>query len=67
MVKKIDVPLTAPEMNHILTLLEDNEREGSYYGNRAHYWSRSQRIKARLWLRLPQPKEPATTNVKEGE
>ena len=36
------------EVNHILRLIQDNESEGTYYGNRDEYWLRSNRIKAKL-------------------
>ena len=37
-----------PEVQHILSLIQDNESEGTYYGNRNEYWLRSNRIKAKL-------------------
>lgn len=39
---------TKTEKHHILSLIQDNEREGNYYGNREQYWKRSDRIKATL-------------------
>jgi hypothetical protein len=38
------VRFTASELWHILSLLEDALREGSYYGHRAQYWRRHERI-----------------------
>jgi hypothetical protein len=40
--------LTKPEAEHILTLIQNNEREGSYYAPKDQYWARSWRIKAKL-------------------
>jgi hypothetical protein len=40
--------LTKPEAEHILTLIQNNEREGSYYAPKDQYWARSNRIKAKL-------------------
>jgi hypothetical protein len=50
--KYVLVPLTRPEINHLLTLLRDNESEGSYYGNREQYENRSERIRCALkgWM-----------------
>jgi hypothetical protein len=38
--------LTKPEAE--LTLIQNNEREGSYYAPKEQYWNRSNRIKAKL-------------------
>jgi hypothetical protein len=40
--------LTKPEAEHLLTLIQNNEREGSYYAPKGQYWARSNRIKAKL-------------------
>jgi hypothetical protein len=40
--------LTKAEVNHILSLISTNEREGWYYGIAAQYWVRSDRIKEKL-------------------
>jgi hypothetical protein len=40
--------LTKPEAEHILTLISNNEREGSYYAPKEQYWARSWRIKRKL-------------------
>jgi hypothetical protein len=40
--------LTKPEAEHLLTLIQNNEREGSYYAPKEQYWARSNRIKAKL-------------------
>lgn len=36
------------EVGHILSLLEQNERDGWYYGNEKHYWKRHESIKKQL-------------------
>ena len=38
------ITLTRGELDHVLTVLKDNEREGWYFGNREQYWQRHQRI-----------------------
>lgn len=40
--------LTIAEINHLLSLIQDNEREGSYYSPKEQYWNRSERIKRKL-------------------
>jgi hypothetical protein len=40
--------LTKPEAEHILTLISNNENEGSYYAPKEQYWARSERIKKKL-------------------
>ena len=42
------VRLTVGETQHLLTLLRDNEREGSYYGPREQHWKRSANITLKL-------------------
>ncbi len=42
--KQITVKLTKVEIDHILNLIVDNEREGCYWGNKEQYWKRSLRI-----------------------
>ena len=44
----VSITLTLPEISHILGLIQSNESEGNYYGNRDEYWLRSNRIKAKL-------------------
>lgn len=39
---------TDVELWHLLSLLDDAEAEGGYYGNKAQYWKRHERIKAKL-------------------
>lgn len=39
---------TNAEINHLLSLIEANERDGWYYAPRDQYWKRSERIKAKL-------------------
>lgn len=42
------VKLTEVEANFILTLIENNENEGWYYGNKEQYFKRLERVKAKL-------------------
>jgi hypothetical protein len=42
------VKLTEAEVNHILTLIDNNEQEGFYYGNKKHWEKRSEKIKELL-------------------
>lgn len=44
------VKLTEAELNHLVGLIADNERDGTYYGNRRQYWKRSFMIKQKLLL-----------------
>jgi len=55
--------LTKAEVNHILSLISTNEREGWYYGIAAQYWVRSDRIKAKLQA----PNAPAHRPAREQE
>lgn len=36
--------LTAPELNHLLELLESRQEEGSYFGPRDQYYARTERL-----------------------
>ena len=40
--------LTKAEISHLLYLIEVNERDEWYYGNKEQYWKRSERIKEKL-------------------
>lgn len=40
--------LTKPEAEHLLTLIERNKEEGTYYSPKEQYWNRSERIKKKL-------------------
>ena len=40
------------EVNHILALFRDAEEDGSYYGPKAQYWKRHNRIIKKLALML---------------
>jgi hypothetical protein len=42
------IKLTEEEVNHILTLIDNNEQEGFYYGNKKQWEKRSERIKELL-------------------
>ena len=44
------IKLTQAELGHIANLISDNERDGTYYGNRKQYWKRSFRLKQKLHL-----------------
>ena len=50
MAKKKQVNLKHSEINHILALLEINEREGFYLGNKAFYLNRHDSIKSKLTI-----------------
>lgn len=39
---------TISEINHLLTLLEWNEKEGNYYGNKEQYFKRHKSIIEKL-------------------
>jgi len=39
------ITLTDIEIAHILTLINQNEDEGWYFGNKLQYWNRSKTIK----------------------
>lgn len=43
------IRLTLAERNHLLALLEERTREGSYSGNREQYWVRHKRIVEKLF------------------
>ena len=45
---KIKIELTQGEVNHLMGLIEDNEREGCYWGNKEQHWNRSERLKNKL-------------------
>ena len=40
--------LSDVEIEHLLRLLRDNSREGSYYGNPTQYFTRARRIESEL-------------------
>jgi hypothetical protein len=42
------ITLTDSEIAHILTLINQNEEEGWYFGNKSQYWNRSEKIKDKL-------------------
>ena len=39
---------TQAERNHLLTLLEERKRDGSYYGNQEQYYKRTDRLISKL-------------------
>ena len=42
--------LSGPEYNHLITLLDNNEYDGWYFGNEDQYWNRAERIRRKLKL-----------------
>jgi hypothetical protein len=42
--------LSSAKINHLLNLLEVNERDEWYYGNKKHYWERHNELKKDLEL-----------------
>ena len=46
---------TAAECSHLLSLLEENARQGWYYGNRDQYWTRHGRIKDKIMAYIREP------------
>ena len=44
------IKFTKAELNHLANLIADNERDGTYYGNRKQYWKRSFELKQKLLL-----------------
>ena len=44
------IKFTKSELNHLANLIADNERDGTYYGNRKQYWKRSFELKQKLLL-----------------
>lgn len=46
--KLYNVRLTLPEINTLATLVEERIEDGSYYGNREHYYRRIETIKEKL-------------------
>jgi hypothetical protein len=41
---KFTVTLSSAEVGHLLTLLHECKEDGSYYGNRARYYARTDRL-----------------------
>ena len=44
--------LNKAKIHHLLSLLEANERDDWYYGNKIQYWNRHRELKAELQLLL---------------
>ena len=57
----LTITLTLPEINHLWSLIQTNEREGCYYAPKDQYWARSERIKKKLGV----PGGMETTNESE--
>jgi len=56
--KLVSCQLTQAEVNHLLGLIDSNEREGTYTDPQYQYWSRSDRIKAKLTPRKNKKRQP---------
>lgn len=50
MAKKKPVNFKHSEISHLLRLLEDNEREGFYFGRKDFYWKQHESIKNKLQI-----------------
>lgn len=46
------IKLTKVEVNHLLYLLSDNEREGNYYGNQANWLKQHNSLMNKLTFTL---------------
>ena len=46
--KQYTIKFTEAEIDHLRTLLQNNRREGSYYGDRKQYYDRTERIDRKL-------------------
>tara|TARA_R110000782_G_C14782063_1_gene410063 strand:+ start:1042 stop:1191 length:150 start_codon:yes stop_codon:yes gene_type:complete len=46
----MELKLNKAKVNHLLGLLEVNEQEGWYYGNKEHYLKRHNELKNKLKL-----------------
>jgi hypothetical protein len=46
--KQLTIKLTKVEAEYILNLIDDNIREGFYYGNKTQYLTRAELIKENL-------------------
>lgn len=44
MAKTVELKLTESELNYILNLVEDNIREGNYWGNQEQFKNRQSRV-----------------------
>jgi hypothetical protein len=51
--RNVTLTLTPVEADHVYALLIAAMAEGNYYGNRAQYWKRHQRITDKLVRSLP--------------
>lgn len=58
------IPLTAAEINHLLTLLADNEQEGWYTGNREQFENRAARITEKFKAALSKAEHPTQAGRK---
>lgn len=48
----INVHLTEPEVNHLVSLLVESQREGSYYLRKDQYYERTKRLLVKLGFRV---------------
>lgn len=44
------ITLSKPEVQHLITILRWTDNEGCYYGNKAHFVKRQERLLAKLIL-----------------
>jgi len=42
--KKITITLTLPEASHLLDLIHERHKDGSYYGRKDQYYARTKRL-----------------------
>ncbi len=54
--------LTHVEVNHLISLMDNNEREGWYFAPREQYWKRHERIKEKLCLSRSEQSTTAETS-----
>ncbi len=56
---------TRVEIDHLITLMDTNEREGWYFAPRKQYWKRHERIKEKLNLSRREVCNTRKTSSKE--
>lgn len=59
----MELKLNKAKVNHLLGLLEINEREGWYYGNKEHYLKRHNELKTELKLLIANVSNCTTCNT----
>lgn len=50
--RNINLKFTRGELNHILLLIADNEREGSYYSNKRNWDKQTESLKKKIQMLL---------------